>query len=272
MTLADFFAGAKTRTLSPRGRCRRPGRCSWRLMREVVRKASQRAPRPQQVHLGPSEIGSECDREVAGKLAGLEATNHVTDPWPSVVGTAVHAWMEEAFTADGPRWLTERKVTPAPDAPARENGHTGTADLFDLRTATLIDHKILGRSTHDKLVRHGPPAHYRARLLLFARGYQLAGVPVRRVALAAWPRAGATLGGLHVWGLELNADTDSEVDQLLTRHHAPALRSGRRPASRGATLQHPRHALLVLFLLQVLPPLRVRHRDHLRRPVPTLVA
>ena len=201
-------------------------------MREVVRKASQRAPRSQQVHLGPSEIGSECDREVAGKLAGLEATNHVTDPWPSVVGTAVHAWMEEAFTADGPRWLTERKVTPAPDAPARENGHTGTADLFDLQTATLIDHKILGRSTHDKLVRHGPPAHYRAQLLLYARGYQHAGVPVRRVALAAWPRAGATLGGLHVWGLELNADTDSEVDQLLTvtmpRRYAQAdaLRAG----------------------------------------------
>ena len=178
MTLADFFAGAKVPDPAPQG----PLQAPWTVqlaaeMREVVRKASQRAPRSQQVHLGPSEIGSECDREVAGKLAGLEATNHVTDPWPSVVGTAVHAWMEEAFTADGPRWLTERKVTPAPDAPARENGHTGTADLFDLQTATLIDHKILGRSTHDKLVRHGPPAHYRAQLLLYARGYRNAGVP-----------------------------------------------------------------------------------------------
>jgi hypothetical protein len=211
---ADFMAAAKAVPAPPAG----PQQASWTVqlaaeLRRVVRTAAERAPRSQQVHLGPSEIGSACDREVAGKLAGLLRTNHVTDPWPSVVGTAVHAWMETAF-------------------PAREEGHTGTADLFDLETGTLIDHKVLGRSSHDEITRNGPPAHYRAQLLLYARGYQLAGVPVRRVALAAWPRAGSTLGGLHVWGLDLGPETDAEVDELLNvtmpRRYAQAeaLRSG----------------------------------------------
>jgi hypothetical protein len=46
-----------------------------------------RAPRTLQQHLGPSELGVECDRQVAGKMAALPATNHVVDPWPSMVGT-----------------------------------------------------------------------------------------------------------------------------------------------------------------------------------------
>lgn len=231
MTVAQFFAGAAA-VPEVQG----PAQAPWTValaaeLRRVVRQASERAPRSQQVHLGPSEIGSGCDREVAGKLAGLPVTNHVTDPWPSVVGTAVHAWLADAFAADGPRWIPEQRVDPTPHLPY-EAGHSGTADLFDLETGTLIDHKILGRTTHDKIVRHGPGQTYRLQLLLYARGYRNAGVPVRRVALAAWPRAGSTLGGLHVWGADLDDSTDAEVTELLDvtmpRRYAQAdaLRSG----------------------------------------------
>lgn len=210
---ADFFSHAPQQPEA--GQTQQPWTYALAAeLRRVARQAAERAPRSQQVHLGPSEIGSACDREVAGKLAGLPTTNHVTDPWPSVVGTAVHAWLADAFAADGPRWLPERRVDPTPWL-GYDEGHSGTADLLDLTDGTLIDHKVLGRTTHDKIVRHGPGATYRAQLLLYARGYQLAGVPVRRVALAAWPRAGSTLAGLHVWGTELDADTDAEVDQLL---------------------------------------------------------
>jgi hypothetical protein len=215
VSLADFMASAPAPAEVPG-----PMRPAWVIqlegeLRRVVRTQAERSDRTLQVHLGPSEIGSECDREVAGKLAGFPRTNHVADPWPSVVGTATHAWLADAFTADGPRWLAEQRVTPAPDAPPEQSGHTGTADLYDIETSTLVDHKVLGRSTHAKLVSHGPGWTYRRQLLLYSRGYKLAGLPVKRVALAAWPRAGSTLSGLHVWGLELDDETEAETDNLL---------------------------------------------------------
>jgi hypothetical protein len=71
-------------------------------------------------------------------MARVPATNHVVDPWPSIVGTAIHAWMADAFTAAneryGLRWVAEHRVTPHPD-------HPGTADLYDALEQAVVDHK-----------------------------------------------------------------------------------------------------------------------------------
>lgn len=110
-------------------------------LRELVRTAAERAPRQVQVHLGPSELGVECDRQVVHKLLQLPDTNHVVDPWPSIVGTAVHAWMADTFTAADPeRWLAERRVTPLDE-------HPGTADLYDVKNQRVLDHKGLAIDT-----------------------------------------------------------------------------------------------------------------------------
>ena len=177
-------------------------------LRDVVRRASAGAARSVQKHLGPSEIGHPCDRQVAGKLAGLPDTNHVSDPWPSVVGTAVHAWLADAFTADNPRWLAEARVTPHPE-------HPGTADLLDLQDGTLIDHKVLGSTTHAKIRKEGPSRTYRVQVLLYAHGWRLLGIPVRRVAIAAWPRTTSYLNDLYVWGEDLTPETDALVEHVL---------------------------------------------------------
>jgi hypothetical protein len=167
-------------------------------MRRVAVEHAARAPRTLQVHLGPSELGHACDRQVVGKMAGLPATNHVSDPWPSIVGTAVHAWLADAFTADNGRrgsvrWLPEFRVTPHPD-------HPGTGDLYDGIEETVGDHKCLGPTSMAKVrSADGPPRHYVVQLLLYGRGFRLLGLPVRRVALIAWPRTAATLDGLYVW-------------------------------------------------------------------------
>ena len=163
-----------------------------RDLRAVVSRAVARAPRTVQVHLGPSEIGDPCHRQVAGKLAGLPATNHVTDPWPSAVGTAGHAWLADALAADDPvRWLCEKRVVPI-------DGHSGTADLYDTTQQAVIDHKLLGRTTHPKVVAGDIPRKYYVQLLLYALGYIRAGFPVRRVMLAAWSRGGMSTA-LYVW-------------------------------------------------------------------------
>lgn len=172
-------------------------------LRRVILEHAARAPRTLQQHLGPSELGVACDRQVAGKFAALPSTNHVVDPWPSIVGTACHAWAAEAFAADNlrrgvARWVAEQRVTPHPD-------HPGTADLYDAAEQAVVDHKFLGESSMAK-VRKDPPRKYRVQLKLYGLGYIRLGLPVLRVALAAYPRTAASLDGLYVWDDQLTTD------------------------------------------------------------------
>lgn len=191
----EFFASAPAPTLS--------GNTPWadrysRDLKRVFHEHAARAPRTLQQHLGPSELGSPCDRQVAGKMAGLPTTNHVSDPWPSIRGTALHAWAADAFEGDNKRsnvlrWIAEQKVTPHPD-------HPGTADLYDAVTRSVVDHKFLGASSMQKIrSQAGPPRHYVVQLLLYGQGYRLLGLPVDRVVLAAYPATAATLDGMWVW-------------------------------------------------------------------------
>lgn len=184
-------------------------------IRRVVLEHAARAPRTLQQHLGPSELGVPCDRQVAGKMAALPATNHVVDPWPSIVGTALHAWEADAFDADNVRsgvrrWVTEQKVTPHPS-------HPGTADLYDAVEQAVVDHKNLGSSSLDKIRKGGPtspttgkptigPVHYRVQLFLYGLGYVLLGLPVKKVVIAAYPRTASSLDGLYVRDEDFTSD------------------------------------------------------------------
>ncbi len=132
---AEFMQSA------PRGM---EGNSEWgsryaRELRGVITRQATLAPRSQQVHLGPSEIGEPCSRQVVGKLAGVTPTNHISDPWPSIVGTSVHAWLAQACRDDNERervlrWVTEQRVTPHPDYP-------GSADLYDAWEQCVCDWK-----------------------------------------------------------------------------------------------------------------------------------
>lgn len=181
-------------------------------LRRVVTEHAARAPRSTQTYLGPSELGAACDRQVAGKMAGLPATNHISDPWPSIVGTAIHAWLAEAFEGDNARsgvlrWIAEQRVTPHPN-------HPGTADLYDAVNHAVVDHKCLGRTTLAKLRTHGPSRKYLVQLLLYGEGYRRLGLPVDRVVLAAYPRTEATLDGLYVWE-RAHTPEDDEILQAV---------------------------------------------------------
>lgn len=190
---ADAFMSAAPKSVS--------GSSPWASryaveLKRVVHEHAARAPRTLQSHLGPSEIGAVCDRQVAGKMAAIPATNHVSDPWPSIMGTAGHAWLADAFEGDNLRagvlrWIAERRVTPHPD-------HPGTADLYDAVEQAVVDHKLLGQSSLVK-IRKDPPRHYVVQLLLYGLGFFRLGLPVRRVVLAAYPRTEASLDGLYVW-------------------------------------------------------------------------
>lgn len=181
-------------------------------LREVVIRYADRLPRNVQRHLGPSELGHHCDRQLIGKMAGVSlgaaGTNHMHDPWASIVGTAIHAFLEEAFKweshrlvdelkfASSPRWYTEKRVTPDPAFPSP---HPGTADLYDAQNFALNDHKCQSEGVRDKLRRHGPPHHYFMQMLLYAVGYMHEGYKVERVCLVSWPRTHSTMDDMYVW-------------------------------------------------------------------------
>lgn len=192
-------------------------------LRRVLHEHAARAPRTLQQHLGPSEIGVECDRQVVGKLAALPRTNHVSDPWPSMRGTALHDYAEEAFVADnernGLRWVPETRVTPHPD-------HPGTADLYDGLERAVVDHKFLGATSLDKirkivdaltwLERAGFwPRKYLVQLLFYGLGYYNLGVPVRRVVLAAYPATAASLDGMYVADLDFSDEHGQILPEVL---------------------------------------------------------
>jgi len=185
-----------------------------RELRGVITRQATLAPRSQQAHLGPSELGEPCHRQVTGKLAGVPRTNHVSDPWPSIVGTATHAWLAQACRDDNEReralrWVTEQRVEPHPDYP-------GSADLYDAWEAAVVDWKVLGASSLAKVKSAaGPSRRYRIQLKLYARGYRNLGLPVRRIVLAALPRTASTLDGMFIWDHELTPQDDAEVDEVL---------------------------------------------------------
>src|SRR6516164_1482366 len=149
-------------------------------LRDVIVRQAHRQPRSVQRHLGPSELGSPCPRQIVSKLCGpgvASYTNHVADPWPSVVGTAVHAQLAQFFENENQlngtkRWYTETRVHPHPLYP-------GTSDVYDAVEKCVTDWKIQGPTSMAKIrSREGPSRQYKAQVLLYAWGWRNAGFEV----------------------------------------------------------------------------------------------
>jgi hypothetical protein len=155
-------------------------------IRAVVQAAGDGAARSQQRRIGPSEIGIACDRFIGYKMLDIDPVNVGRDNWLAILGTAMHAWLENAFAADNARlgvrrWLTEKRVW-------LNSSLSGSCDLYDSWSYTVIDHKLLGTTSQKKIAKNGPPPKYRTQLHSYGYGYARAGHRVERVALACYPR------------------------------------------------------------------------------------
>lgn len=165
-----------------------------------VKTFAANAPRSLQKHIGPSQVGTPCERQLAYHLAGTEEARSFLDPWPSIVGTAVHAWLADCMddhnrrliaAGEEPRWHIERRVDVG-------LGLTGSSDCFDSITGTVIDWKILGNTQYSKYIKEGPSEVYRVQAHCYGLGYVRAGFKVERVAIGFFGRA-KTLNDLHMW-------------------------------------------------------------------------
>ena len=153
--------------------------------------------RTAQVHLGPSEIGTPCDRRLAMALMGRPHVNPGGDGWAAWVGTQGHLGMATIYewaNADSGRYAVEMPLTfPSLLVPK------GTGDLLDRVLAVFIDHKFMGKWSLAKLRTEGPSATYRTQVHTYAYGAKQRGEKVKHVAIIGFPREGASLDDLYVW-------------------------------------------------------------------------
>lgn len=167
----------------------------------VIEAAILGAPRSHQRKVGPSEIGHPCDRRLGYRLLGVPKTNDRAG-WRPTVGTAVHAWLADTFVdanekwrqqtgETGTRWLVEMRVDVGDDV-------TGSCDLYDRATATLIDWKIVATTTLRSAKASGPSQQYRTQAHLYGRGWTRRGMPVERVGIYYLPSSGELSEG-HLW-------------------------------------------------------------------------
>lgn len=168
---------------------------------ELVRWADANRARSKQVALGCSEVGHECDRRLAYRIAAVGERGFSNDPWPAVVGTAVHAWMEEAVRlfqeAHGlEHWVTEMEVLPSPIV----KGHT---DLYDSRRKLVLDWKFPSPDNLRKMRTDGVPRQYQVQVQLYGLGHVNAGREVQRVGVVALGRQG-WLKDAFVWTTEFD--------------------------------------------------------------------
>jgi hypothetical protein len=163
-------------------------------IKDVVNNRSANAPRSQQKRIGLSEVGEICVRKTSYKLLDWEKTNPATDPWASISGTAIHAWLAEAFDDlyDGEEnklYLVEHPVNVTDEL-------AGTADLFDIERKMVIDHKCVGATSMRSRKKDGMTHQQRIQINLYALGLENEGHAVEKVALAFYP-LGGRLDGLH---------------------------------------------------------------------------
>ena len=173
-----------------------------RMLTDIVLDTARNAPRSLQRRIGPSEVGDPCPRRLAYKLMDWPSTNDGGDPWPSVVGTATHAWLADALEAHNTktgqkRFLVEERVE-VDDSSVSGYRLGGSCDAYDTATHTVLDHKILGTTSMRKYRTEGVREQYRIQAQLYGLGFENAGHTPQTVALAMYPRGGM-LGGLWVW-------------------------------------------------------------------------
>lgn len=170
----------------------------------VIVDAIINQPRSQQTLIGPSEIGTDCLRCLARKLAGIQRfpAQGVDDlPWLPFLGTSMHAMLEGFFEADNskretPRWLIENRVN---IGKIGDQEITGSCDLFDLETQTVIDHKLVGATKLKKVAKGGPGAMYRIQAHLYGYGWTRQGQEVKDVAVKFYPRNNITMTAGAFW-------------------------------------------------------------------------
>lgn len=153
--------------------------------------------RSAQATMGPSEMGTPCDRRLALSLMRMPPVNPGGDGWAAFVGTCIHAGLAEMFlwaNHGTGRFAVETGLTFDSKLVPK-----GTADLIDRTLFMLDDHKCQGRWSRGKLKSEGPTPTYRVQAHVYAYGARKRGEKIEHIAIISWPRDEASLDDLYVF-------------------------------------------------------------------------
>lgn len=178
------------------------------IIHDIKAYAASR-PRQLQTEVGPSQVGTPCSRQLAYQVAETPPNNDrkdIHDPWPSIVGTATHAWLADAMEYANRQaaeqglpqpWHVERRVDVG-------LGLEGNADVYHI-SGVVLDYKVLGNTTYRQYTTEGPSQTYRTQAHCYGFGYLRAGFDVKRVAIGFFGRS-KKLSDLHIWSEPFDAD------------------------------------------------------------------
>lgn len=179
-----------------------PPRSTITELRDVLMAYDASRPRTLQTRLGPSELGTPCQQQIARKLAGAPRQPVTKPVWAPWQGTAVHAEMEKVVAfwnaqLGRERWLAEDSLEIDPGLPGID-GISGHGDAFDLDHGMVVDWKHVGTTALKKLRaarKAGKPAaeqvspEYRTQAHLYGVGHDRKGRPVKFVRLVLLARS-----------------------------------------------------------------------------------
>lgn len=155
---------------------------------EVIQWGNQSSARTQQITLGCSEAGGDCDRRIAYTMVGTPKVNW-PDPLKANMGTAYHVWldnrMREFQQVHGTNeWLCETEVWPAKFL----KGHV---DLYSRKRKTVLDWKTTSAENIRLWRKEGIPEKYLIQVMLYGKGIINLGHQVDRVGLVGINRSGS---------------------------------------------------------------------------------
>ncbi|QXJ19651.1 PD-(D/E)XK nuclease family protein [Actinomadura graeca] len=181
-----------------------------RWVAELIYQRGITASRSLAHRVGPSALGTACDRQLAYAASGTPRLNFEADPWAALVGNAIHTWQAELFRAldaGSGRFLVESTVT--------YRNVSGTADLYDRRERIAIDWKTTKKNKIRTIRRSGKaPQNYVTQLQTYGAGLAAGGERPERVALVWLPVDGG-LGDIFAWVAPFDqAIADAAVDRL----------------------------------------------------------
>ncbi len=163
-------------------------------MRDVLADLDASRPRSMQIALGPSELGTPCQRQLGMKLGHVPRRLPDSRPsWAPMQGTAIHGLMEEALRFHNQqlgreRWIIEKRVHMDAEI-------SGSGDAFDTDTGTVVDWKHVGVTALREVKRKTIPNEllvkpdYRTQAHLYGYGHERAGRTVHWVRLVFLARS-----------------------------------------------------------------------------------
>jgi hypothetical protein len=140
--------------------------------------------RSRQIQIGISEVGMECKKCVARKLA---LTPRAADgAWYPFIGTSVHDGLEAGFSE---RWPDEYKLEERLFVHEyKDLKLTGSCDMFAVNDGVVNDWKVVGKTGVRDAGNGKVKDQYKIQAMLYGYGWEQKGFDVTHVALSFLPR------------------------------------------------------------------------------------